>query len=234
MTAEKTHVRSMFSRIAPIYDLLNRLMTFGQDIRWRRILVREIPIPGSAVVLDIGCGTGDLAREVRLQHPDSRVIAADFTPEMVQLGSLNTKDPQVEWVIADAQHLPFADQAFHVVVCGYLLRNVPDVDHALIEQARVTRPGGWGASLDTTPPESGWLAPIINFYLNKVVPALGRLIGGDASAYRYLSESTQDFLDAEQVRIRYLRAGFQEVVFRKLMLRTMAIHWGKIPQLNSK
>jgi len=232
MSSDKSSVRSMFGRIAPSYDLLNRLMTFWQDIRWRKILIRTLPLPDHPQVLDIGCGTGDLAREVRKQHPDALVVAADFTPEMVRLGAENTADPHIHWVIADAQRLPFSNSAFHAVICGYLLRNVPDIFQALEEQFRVIQSESWAASLDTTPPNGDWLAPLLKFYLDKIVPLLGRLIGGDASAYRYLSDSTQSFLDADQLEDRYRQAGFQHVFYRKLMFKTMALHWGHKPGFN--
>lgn len=222
----------MFGRIAPSYDLLNRLMTFWQDIRWRRILIRELPLPEGPRLLDIGCGTGDLAQEIRVQHPDALVIAADFTPEMVQLGAATKPDPSILWVIADAQHLPFPDSSFNGVVCGYLLRNLPDTQAALDEQYRVNQPNGWAASLDTTPPEKGWLAPILKVYLNRIIPFLGWLAGSDTSAYRYLSDSTQAFLDADQLLEQYQQAGFRGVFYRKLMFKTMALHWGKKPDLN--
>ena len=226
MTTDKSRVRSMFGRIAPSYDLLNRLMTFWQDIRWRKILIRELPLPAQPLLLDIGCGTGDLAREIRDQHPDAVVVAADFTPEMVQLGASINPDPGILWVIADAQHLPFSASHFNGVVCGYLLRNVPDIQGTLEEQYRVIQPNSWAASLDTTPPAQGWLKPVLNFYLNRIIPFLGWLIGGDTSAYRYLSESTQAFLDADQLKEKYQQAGFKEVFYRKLMVKTMALHWG--------
>jgi demethylmenaquinone methyltransferase/2-methoxy-6-polyprenyl-1,4-benzoquinol methylase len=231
MVENKSGVKKMFAAIAPRYDLLNRLMTFGQDLRWRRKLVRGLPIPEHPLVLDIGCGTGDLAREVRVQHPAALVIAADFTAEMVQLGAENNPDPGIQWVIADAGQLPFKDEVFQAVVCGYLLRNVPDVDRALQEQYRVSQPGGWAASLDTTPPQENWLRPLIEFHLNRVIPLLGRLVLGDPSAYRYLSDSTQQFLDAEQLASKYRKAGFQSVSYLKMMLRTMAIHQARKERL---
>lgn len=227
MTEKKAHIRDMFGQIAPRYDLLNRLMTFGQDIRWRKILVRKLSLPSRPKILDIGCGTGDLALEIRRQNPSAMVIAADFTPEMVLLGASQHPDPGIQWVIADAAHLPFQREGFDGLVSGYLLRNVPDIDRALQEQARVCRPGAWAASLDTTPPDHNWFRPLITFYLNSVIPLLGRLVGGSAFAYQYLSDSTQEFLEADQLSERFRQAGFQDLAYRKLMLGTMAIHWGQ-------
>jgi demethylmenaquinone methyltransferase/2-methoxy-6-polyprenyl-1,4-benzoquinol methylase len=113
------------------------------------------------------------------------------------------------------------------VVSGYLLRNVSDLQAALQEQRRVLKPGGWIVALDTTRPSPGPLEPFIDFHLHRIIPALGRLVAGDSEAYTYLPDSTARFLSAEQLAGRLLEAGFQEVGFRRLMLGTMAIHWGK-------
>ena len=178
------------------------------------------------MVLDIGCGTGDLSREVRRQHPDSVVFAADFTPEMVFLGASETEDPDIHWCIADAQKLPFKKESFDAVISGFLLRNVPSIEKTLVEQFRVGRKKAKLASLDTTPPERNWLAPFINIYLNMIIPLMGRLIVGDSFAYKYLSDSTQEFLDADKLSEKIELAGFVEVGYWKKMFKTMAIHWG--------
>ncbi len=224
--ARARYVRRMFGRIARRYDLLNRLMTLGQDLRWRREAVRRLaPAPGSRV-LDLGAGTGDLALEVLRQAPRARVVAADFTPEMVALGRRRPGGERVAWVIADALHLPFADGAFDAVVSGFLLRNVVHLERALAEQRRALRPGGRLVALDTTPPRPGPLRPLLDFHLHTVVPLLGRLVAGDAEAYHYLPASTERFETAEGLAERLRRLGFAEVGFVRRMLGTVAIHWG--------
>ncbi len=223
-----SYVQAMFGRIAQRYDLLNRLMTFGQDVRWRKETIRRLNLSEDGLLIDLGAGTGDLAFEALRQHPQATVIASDFTPEMVRVGKARREGAKVHWVIADAQHLPFASRAADAVVCGYLLRNVPDVDRALQEQQRVLKPGGWAASLDTTPPPRNWLRPILEFHMHHVIPFLGRLVAGDADAYTYLPDSTEHFLSAENLAARYVQAGFGEVGFVRRMLGTMGIHWGRI------
>jgi demethylmenaquinone methyltransferase/2-methoxy-6-polyprenyl-1,4-benzoquinol methylase len=173
-----------------------------------------------------------LAREIRQQSEGTLVVAADFTPEMVKLGKGRTPDPGIQWLIADAQHLPFKDEAFSAVVSGYLLRNLPDVDRALSEQNRVSRTNGRIASLDTTPPDNNWLRPLIELYLNRIIPLLGRLVGGAGFAYQYLSRSTQEFLTADQLADKIQKSGFRDVKYRKLMFRTMAIHLGRKTSLS--
>jgi demethylmenaquinone methyltransferase/2-methoxy-6-polyprenyl-1,4-benzoquinol methylase len=182
--ARSKYVRGMFGRIAGRYDLLNRLMTFGQDVRWRREAVRHLRVVDGDRVLDIGAGTGDLAFEVRRQFPSSSAVAADFTSEMIEVGRRRTRAREVEWVIADALHLPFGDACFAGVISGFLLRNLGDLDGSLSEQMRVLRPGGWLVSVDTTPPPASAISPLIRFHMHTVIPLLGRILAGDAEAYR--------------------------------------------------
>jgi demethylmenaquinone methyltransferase/2-methoxy-6-polyprenyl-1,4-benzoquinol methylase len=216
----------MFGRIAPRYDLMNRLMTFGQDVGWRREAIRRARLPDRGRLLDLGAGTGDLALEALRQHPDCQPAAADFTLEMMRVGQRRPGAGQLDWAAADAQALPFEDACFDAVVSGYLLRNVSDLHTALQEQRRVLKPGGWIVALDTTRPSYGLLKPFTNFHMHRIIPALGRLVAGDSEAYTYLPDSTAGFLSAEQLAGRLLEAGFQEVGFRRLMFGTMAIHWG--------
>jgi demethylmenaquinone methyltransferase/2-methoxy-6-polyprenyl-1,4-benzoquinol methylase len=219
------YVQSMFARIAPHYDRMNRLMTAGQDVRWRQEAIRRTALPQGGCLLDLGAGTGDLAAEAQRQFRGSQVIAADFTLEMMQFGR-SCKDASLAWSGADALHLPFPEQSFDAVVSGYLLRNVSNLPLALCEQHRVLKPGGRIVALDTTRPPRRLLSPLINFHLHTVIPTLGRLLTGETEAYSYLPESTQGFLSAEQLAARLVQAGFRQVGFRRLMFGTMAIHWG--------
>lgn len=218
------YVRSLFTRIAPRYDLLNRLMTGGQDVRWRREVIHQARLAAGERLLDIGAGTGDLAREALRQQPGARVVAADFTPAMMQQGNAHGALP---WCTADALHLPFADDVFDVVVSGFLLRNVGDIGQALKEQLRVLKPGGRMAVLDTTRPRRNLLTPFVWVHLHVVIPLLGRLIGGSGEAYRYLPDSTERFLSAEELQTCLQNAGFGRVGFARRMLGTVAIHWGE-------
>ena len=218
------YVQAMFARIAPHYDRMNRLMTAGQDVCWRQEAIRRTALPPGGRLLDLGAGTGDLATEAQRQFPSSQVIAADFTLEMMTFGR-SRKDTSLAWNAADARHLPFADSSFDAVVSGYLLRNVSDLPQALGEQHRVIRPGGRLVALDTTRPPRNLLSPLINFHLHTVIPALGRLLTGEAEAYTYLPDSTQGFLSAEQLAARLAQTGFRQVGFRRLMFGTMALHW---------
>jgi demethylmenaquinone methyltransferase/2-methoxy-6-polyprenyl-1,4-benzoquinol methylase len=222
-----SYVQAMFGRIAGRYDLLNRLMTFGRDHSWRLEAIRRLALPLKARVLDVGSGTGDIAFELALRHPDALVVASDFTIEMVQVGRARPFGEKVAWVIADAQRLPFAADCFDGVISGFLLRNVPDVPQTLREQLRVLKSGGRAASVDTTPPRDNLLRPFIEFHLHTVIPLLGKLVAGDAEAYRYLPSSTEGFLPAEVLAERFRQAGFRQVGFVRRMFGTVGIHWGR-------
>ncbi len=224
--ARARYVRRMFGRIASRYDLLNRLMTFGQDCRWRQEAVRQLDLMSAPRVLDLGAGTGDLAFEVLQQRPAAHTVALDFTPEMIRLGRRRAAGSRVHWIVGDAARLPFAAAAFDGIVSGFLLRNVSDIDRVLVEERRVARPGARVVSLDTTPPPRSWLRPFLDFHLHTVIPVLGRIIAGDPEAYNYLPQSTERFLEAEALAERLTAAGFRHVGFVRRMFDTVAIHWG--------
>lgn len=217
----------MFARIAHRYDLMNRIMTAGQDVRWREAVIRRAELPPGGSLLDLGAGTGDLARGGLDQNPGSRVVAADFSLPMMQYGRLRGEARQPHWVSADALMLPFPGQSFDAVVSGFLLRNVIDLGRALQEQHRVLKPGGIMVALDTTHPPENLFSPLINFHLHVIIPTIGELITGERDAYTYLPESTENFLGAENLAARMVAAGFGEVGFRRLMFATIAIHWGR-------
>jgi demethylmenaquinone methyltransferase/2-methoxy-6-polyprenyl-1,4-benzoquinol methylase len=223
------YVQGMFGRIAPRYDLLNRIMTLGQDARWRKEAVRRLEIAEKNVLLDVGTGTGDIAREISRQCTGVHIVACDFTYEMVVIGKSRSVDDRINWVIADAMNLPFQNNTFNGVISGFLLRNVLDVVQGLAEQYRVLRGDGKMVALDTTPPKPDFLHPFIEFHLHYIIPLLGRIIAGDAEAYKYLPDSTENFLCAEALAKRMTEAGYIKVAFVRRMLNTMAIHWGEKP-----
>ncbi|MBN2548220.1 MAG: ubiquinone/menaquinone biosynthesis methyltransferase [Anaerolineales bacterium] len=228
------YVQTMFTRIARRYDLMNRVMTAGQDVRWRREVIRRAALPKGGRLLDLGAGTGDLAREALRQCAGCQPIAADFTLEMMLIGRRRLQNSPEEarklaWSAADATRLPFPRASFEAVVSGFLLRNVNDLPGSLAEQYRVLRPGGRIVCLDTSPPPSGPLNPFIRFHLHTIIPTLGRVITGQAEAYRYLPDSTEAFLEPEQLAAQLIEAGFQEVGYQRRMFGTISIHWGTKP-----
>jgi len=227
--ARARYVQGMFSRIAGRYDLMNRLMTFGQDRRWRRQVVREARLPAGGRLLDIATGTGDIALEALGQQPGIQAIGGDFTIEMMLAGAADPRRAAIRWVAADTLALPFPDEAFDAVTSGFLMRNVIDVAGAFREQMRVTRPGGRIVVLESSPPKKNLLRPFIRIHLNTVIPALGKLVAGDAEAYHYLPDSTQQFQEPESLAQLMRAAGLQDVAYRLYMFGTIAIHAGQKP-----
>ncbi|MDX1613078.1 MAG: class I SAM-dependent methyltransferase, partial [Candidatus Promineifilaceae bacterium] len=160
------YVQLMFARIAGRYDLMNRLMTVGQDQRWRRYVIAQAALPPDGRLLDIATGTGDIALEALQQQPRLQAVGGDFVLEMMRAGQRQPARSAIQWTAADTLALPFPNATFDAVTSGFLMRNVIDVPGALREQARVTRPGGRVVILESSPPKDNWLRPLIRFHLN--------------------------------------------------------------------
>ncbi len=222
-----TYVQGMFDRIAGRYNLMNRLMTFGQDLRWRRFVVQQARLKPGDKLLDLATGTGDIAFEALKQVPGVQAFGGDFSLGMMLVGQGLAHGDQVQWNQSDALNLPFPDDSFEAVTSGYLMRNVIDIPRALAEQRRVLKPGGRIVVLDTSPPPHNLLRPFILIYLRYVIPLLGRLISGNADAYEYLPASTQKFKTPDELAALMREAGFQNVHYQTFMFQTMAVHWGE-------
>lgn len=223
------YVQDMFARIAGRYDTMNRLMTFGQDLRWRRTVIRLANLPAGGRLLDIATGTGDIAEEGLRQVPDLLSIGGDFTIEMMQAGKRQPGREAIRWTAADTLALPFPDNTFDAVTSGFLMRNVIGVPGAFREQLRVTKPGGRVVVLESSPPKDNLLKPFIKIHLNVIIPTLGNLVTGNADAYRYLPDSTQGFQGPDELAATMRAAGFVNVSYRLFMFGTIGIHAGTKP-----
>jgi demethylmenaquinone methyltransferase/2-methoxy-6-polyprenyl-1,4-benzoquinol methylase len=219
MTLAPDAVRSMFDRIAPVYDAMNRVMTAGLDVRWRR-LAAESAVRGGDRVLDAACGTGDLAI-ADLKAGAATVVGLDFSEQM--LARARKKAP-LEWVQGDMLALPFEDASFDAATVGFGVRNVADLPLALRELRRVLRPGGRLAILEITQPR-GALKPFFSLWFDRVVPALGKALPG-GGAYSYLPASVKRFPDAETLAALLRECGFGDVRFRLLAGSIVALHTG--------
>jgi demethylmenaquinone methyltransferase/2-methoxy-6-polyprenyl-1,4-benzoquinol methylase len=219
-----TYVQNMFTQIAKRYDFMNRLMTGFQDVRWRRQVIRLARLTNDTLLLDLGTGTGDLAREALSQFPQVQVTAADFTLEMMRVGQ---KAGPLNFSSADALHLPFNNSSFDAVISGFLMRNVVDLQKGIDEQFRVLKNGGRVVILDTTRPKKNILSPFIWIHMHFIIPTLGGLLTGVKEAYRYLPDTTEGFVTAEELSVQMEKAGFKNVNFQRLMFGTIAIHWGE-------
>jgi demethylmenaquinone methyltransferase/2-methoxy-6-polyprenyl-1,4-benzoquinol methylase len=219
-------VRIMFNRIAPRYDLMNRLLTLGQDRVWRRVLLEAAGLPEEGRLLDIGCGTGDIALMAARMRPAMEVFAADFTYSMLMQAAKRPGSSRICWVEADALALPFEDASFSVVVSGYLLRNTADLAKALTEQVRVLKPGGRLAFLETCPPANRLFAPAINLAFRYGIPALGSLVSGDRDAYSYLPRTTQHFLMPHLLSGMLKAAGLTGIRWQSFFFGTQTVMAG--------
>jgi demethylmenaquinone methyltransferase / 2-methoxy-6-polyprenyl-1,4-benzoquinol methylase len=220
MTLAPDAVRTMFDRIAPVYDAMNRVMTMGLDLRWRRLGARAVVHPGNEV-LDAACGTGDFA-VADLRAGAARVVGLDFSEPMLERA--RRKEPRVEWVRGDMLALPFAEETFDAATVGFGVRNVADLELALRELRRVLRPGGRVAILEITQPR-GPLRPFYSLWFDRVVPLLGKALPG-GSAYTYLPASVKRFPPAEELGALMEAAGFADVRFRLLAGSIVALHTG--------
>lgn len=219
----------MFDTIAPTYDLMNRVMTLGQDQRWRQFVVKKALkcLNGTgARALDLATGTGDIAALMAHSVPGAEIVGGDFAPNMLEQAKNRFPGLGILWKECDANQLPFGDNHFDAVTFGYLLRNVTDVDGVLSEVHRVLKPGGIVVCLDTTPPRNGLMRPLIALHFKLVIPLLGKLLARDRSAYQYLTDSTMDFIEADRLKAHFEEAGFEQTSYRTFMFHTIAVHWG--------
>jgi demethylmenaquinone methyltransferase/2-methoxy-6-polyprenyl-1,4-benzoquinol methylase len=214
-------VRRMFDRIAPVYDVMNRIMTGGLDRRWRRVTVEQAVRRGDRV-LDACCGTGDLAIAARTRGA-ADVVGLDFSEQMLERA--RRKAPELEWRRGDLLALPFEDASFDSATVGFGIRNVDDLEAGLRELRRVLRDGGRLAILEITTPR-GVLAPFYRVWFDRVVPLLGRVLPG-GSAYTYLPASVRRFPAPEDLSDLLAASGFAAVRFRLFAGGIVALHVGE-------
>lgn len=226
----KDEIRGMFGRIVPRYDLMNRLMTGGQDERWRRKAVRYALVAGNTIALDIATGTGDLALALA-NGGFERVVGLDFSEGMIEAAEAKRGGRAgVSFVVGDAMKLPFADSSVDACTVSFGLRNMPDYGAALREFARVLKPGGRLVCLELTPFQKPVLGSLFKAFFTRVVPLVGGLLSGDREAYRYLPTSVAAFPDARSLAGLMRQSGFDEVTIEFVGAGTVAIHVATKPR----
>ncbi|MBM4434490.1 MAG: ubiquinone/menaquinone biosynthesis methyltransferase [Chloroflexi bacterium] len=224
----------MFDRIAPRYDALNRVLSFGTDVGWRRRAVALARLGPGERALDVGAGTGDLTIGVlRASHPTSAVVALDLAPRMLAVARRRLRGGGLERratvVVANAEAIPLPGASVDRIVSGFTLRNIGDLPRSLREMRRVLRPGGRIALLELSHPPNALFARVYRWYLEAVAPSVAALLGGDAAAYRYLPRSLRPFPRAEALAGMVGDAGFVDVRFERLTFGIAAIHTATSP-----
>lgn len=222
---KRRDVRKMFSDIAPSYDLVNSLLCFRMHYRWRKRAVQVLKLPEGAAVLDLCCGTGDFLTPLREEvGPKGKVVGLDFCEPMLAIAQEKLGD-DAELSLADACRLPIAAAQFDGVTVGWGLRNVPNLEEALREAARVLRAGGRFVSLDMARPRGKVVGRVSEWVFHVVAPAIGRIFG-KTRAYQYLPKSTLKFKSRDELVGLMQEAGFKDVQFRDLFFGNICMHWG--------
>ena len=237
LTPRNIQIRDNFDAIAPKYDLTNRVISLGIDLHWRRVAVRQLRgIPSDAAILDLACGTGDMALETLRQRRAARVVGADLSRAMLGLARKKfaqrpaaARGGAVTLVNAPAEALPFADASFDAVTIAFGIRNVPDFMAGLREMLRALRPGGRACILEfSTPPSRLWWK-MYNYYFYNILPRIGGMITGREAAYRYLTDSVAQFPDASEFKAAMEEAGFASVSYLSMNGGIVCVHTGVRP-----
>ena len=218
----------MFDRIAARYDFLNRVLSFGTDIAWRRRALARAAIGPAHVVLDIGAGTGDLS--LAAAATGARVIALDLSAGMLAVLARRARGRigRILRLVGNAEALPLPDRSVDRIVTGFTVRNVGDLPRALAELRRVLRPDGRVVILELSHPRSAAFARLYSFYFDRIAPDVAALLGGDRAAYRYLPRSLRPFPAPERLATMLSDAGFTTVRFERLTLGIAAIHIAEV------
>jgi len=224
------YVREMFAEIAPRYDATNRLLTAGADEGWRKRAVAELAPPRDGHILDLCCGTGDLAFHLVRRNPSLRVTGADFCAPMLDgaraRAAREDRSGRTTFVEADVMRLPFEDATFDGATMGFSMRNVVDIVATLREARRVLKPGARFVNLDVSKAPNPLFRWLFERYFYGLVPLVGGIAGGSKSAYRYLPNSLTNYPDADELAARFRAAGFSDVVYARLGGGAIAVHRG--------
>jgi len=223
-------IRTMFSSIAPRYDLLNRVLSLGLDSYWRAFAVNQLPGSENASYLDVATGTCDVAMEIVKTYPNAKVVGVDFSEGMLELGKEKVKkaglQDRIEVRFADVTALPFDDNTFDASIIAFGIRNVHDYITGIKELGRVLKSGGKVVILEFTSIQNRFFRMPYRFYITKILPFIGEIISGKKGAYKYLPASMLEFPGPEEFKRVIEEAGLQDVRYYKLTLGIAAVHVG--------
>ena len=226
---KRTYVRGLFATIADRYDLITRLLSYGQDRRWKRHLVALARIDPDTRALDLATGTGDIA--FALSARGARVVGLDITPRMIEIArekrdaaKLDPRTGVLHLLVGDMGALPFSSDSFDLVTTGYGLRNVPDLPAAIEEIRRVLKPGGRVLSLDFNRPNNAFVRAVYLTYLSVVGGAIGWMLHRDPDTYRYIPASIRNYPGAKAVAQLMESSGFAAARYDRVLGGLMAIH----------
>lgn len=227
---KETYVENLFSSIAPKYDLLNSVLSLNLHKSWRRFAVRQCGLSPGDRALDVGAGTMDFAIELsKAVGPEGRVVGVDFCGPMLQIGAGKLARREIGNVLvaqANAERLPFSDDAFRASTTGFVLRNVASVENALAEMARVTAPGGRVISLELAKPRGPVFRRIYDMYFYYLLPAIGGVVNGEREPYQYLPNSLKSFHSREELALIMEKVGLTDVKVFDLTGGIVAVHAG--------
>lgn len=233
-STELPYVRDMFNHIAPRYDFLNRLLSLRRDVYWRRELVDRLDVTPGARILDVACGTGDVALEIVRQTGGAVfVAAADFAPQMLYLAKPKidgyAAGDNIRLMAADAFRMPFGRACFDAVTIAFGIRNIQDKATVLKRFYELLKPGGRLAVLELATPDSSLLRRAYLFYFNRLLPLVGRLFSKHTFAYSYLPASVAQFPPAAEFAAQMRSAGFHHVTYRKMTMGVAVLFIGDKP-----
>lgn len=223
-------VADVFAKVAPKYDLMNDLMSAGMHRLWKKFTIDEADVKPSQVILDVAAGSGDLTKAFARKVSRGKVVMTDINPAMLEVGRKRLIDEgivnNVEFVIADAENLPFTTDYFDCITIAFGLRNVTNKSAALASMYRVLKPGGKLLILEFSHPSNSLLKKIYDTYSFNVIPKLGEWIAHDKASYQYLVESIRMHPDQESLKTLMQEAGFEDVTFYNMSGGIVALHKG--------
>ncbi|MEM7402514.1 MAG: bifunctional demethylmenaquinone methyltransferase/2-methoxy-6-polyprenyl-1,4-benzoquinol methylase UbiE [Myxococcota bacterium] len=224
-------VWQMFDALATRYDRINRVLSLGQDRKWRRVMLQHLPAGDALQLLDVATGTGDVLLDL-VQHCQriNKAVGVDMAQQMLQLAQHNKacgmQLAHVSWQQGNAMQLPFAAATFHVVTMAFGIRNTSDPQRVLQQIHRVLKPGGRALILEFSLPSSAWLRGGYMLYLRHIVPLLGGMLSGQKQAYRYLNQSIEQFATPQKMLYWMQQAGFENLHVVSMNLGTVTLYCG--------